>query len=270
MIPDVSNYSARASKTDINMFINDPNCLFCTQYSNQKLGNLIEECLKTVTTSLKNNKDMIKKAKEYHNQFSEGLDILLDFLNLKRTDSELKRLILYIAEAVRLLSECKDVLKGLSDKNKSINYIFDNMMYLNNLVKIQSDKTSMNTLKSNVKTFRNFIFSKIPIKRKDFIEDFLVIVDNTRTDEAMLIDNLRVLAKISELEKIASRIAANTITYSIIDNILNSKSDYVIGGCLQLIGNCLAVNAEFGSRLYTPKILENLLKLFERYCNKVS
>lgn len=248
---------------------NDPLCKFGAQYKAAEVSTLVEDCLKTAIASIKSNKDAVKLAKAYYAHNSAAINSLIEFANLKRTDVSLKRLMLYTAETIRLLSESKDILKGLEDKNRSISHLFDSIIYFNGLLKIQPDKTTLNTLKSNVKTFRNFIFSKIPIKRKNFIEDFLALTRDTRNDETMIIDNLRVLAKISELEKLAGRITNEPIALELINGLLTSKSDYVLSGCLQVIGNCLAVNPEFGVQLYNPENLASLLKIFERFCNKV-
>ena len=270
LLPKVCGLAALDKEYDLDSLLNTAECKFGAKYKDHKLNAIVEDCCKTLSGIIKNNKEVIKQSKSCHLQFAESVSILLEFLAIKRADPATKRLVLYLTEAVRLLSESKEILKGLEDKNREINHIFDTMVYFNSHAKIQNEKTAVNTLRSSVKAFRNFIFAKIPIKRKNFVEDFLAIVESTCSDETMLVDNLRVLAKISELEKIASRIVSNPATRSLIGKLLASKSDYVLSGCLQLIGNCLAVSSDFGGQLYTPATLQSLLKIFERFCSKVS
>lgn len=270
LVPRISDTTSEQGYMTLSEILNDSNCKFGAKYINSTLSTIIEDCVKTIAACLKTNKDLVKQAKAASKQLSICLDSIVEFASLKRSDPESKRLVLYTAEIIRLLSESKDVLKTLVDKNRTINHIFDTLIYFNDLNKLQADKTVLNILRSVTKTFRNFIFSKIPIKRKNFIEDFIAVVQATRSDETVLVDNLRVLAKISELEKLALRVSSSQTTYDLIDYLLSSKSDYVLGGCLQLIGNCLAVSPDFGTKLYTPVILAHLLRIFERYCNRVS
>lgn len=255
----------------ISLFFKERQCKFSSLYKNTDSLFVLEESFKTITNCIKNNKNLLKDKKKVNVvYFGELLDMMIDFIDLSKADEDKKRILLYASEFVRIVSEIKEILKSSTNNQDNINKVFTFILYNDKVNRINENKQNSTILKSSLKVLRNFIFNKVSIKRKNFLTDLFNLTVNNNKEEAVLIDNLRILAKISEIEKIGDKLGKLPKLIEFIEELLLSKKDYILSATLQIIGNCLAYNNDFVSQLYKKSIIDALLKIFDRYCQKVS
>ena len=232
--------------------------------------NLIENNLKETIKILKNFKNKQNSLYEiFFKIFLENFEIL-------KINSKYKKIFAFILEIFRILSNKKIDLKALSTSEPIFIKLIDSMIYFNEILKIKKNQENqkisgnLKILLIIIKSIRNMIFNKVAIKKKNLVKNFYDVFISNLENQKILIDMLRIMNKISEKEKMSLKISnfenLEIILMKIFENWKNNT--YILSGNLDFLGNLLTFNKDFSKKVYSSKIMDYLIYLFEKNTNK--
>ena len=228
--------------------------------------NLLETNLKEIITVLK-----IFKNKE-NSLFEIFFKFFLENIEILKINKNNKKTFALILEILRVLSDKKINLKKLSISEIIFSKLIDSMVYYNEILKIKKKKGNLKILLIIIKIIRNMIFNKAAIKKKNLLKNFYDVFISNLDNEKILIDMLRILNKISEKEKMSIKISGFENLENILMKIFEDwkKNNYILSGNLDFLGNLLTYNKNFSKKIYSSKIMDYLIFLFEKNTDKTN
>lgn len=154
-------------------------------------------------------------------------------------------------------------------------YFYDmSMLFSKQMISCADFKNSerlIRALGSSVKIIRNLIFHKVSTRRKGFISDLQQIFEITVLSREISADMLRILCRLSENDKLASKMGLSGGFEQTIAEVLRRYKDdhYVVSSSCMLMNNIVGA-CGVPETLADSECLKQLVDVFEHYTAKAN